>query len=64
MKVKVASHTMFHTTGTSASEMTPLSNATSAPPSALQPMPSFFGCQMTSVRVAMKISAAISISGA
>src|SRR3546814_1256003 len=52
---------MFHTTGISDSEITPASSATIAPPIALQPMPSPFGCQITSAIVATKIRIARSI---
>ena len=54
-KVKVASHTMCQTTGTSPQPITPVSRARTAPPMALQPMPRPRGCQMTSTSVARKI---------
>ena len=54
-KVKVASQTMCQTTGMSAGWITPVRSATAAPPSALQPMPSPLGCQMTSTSVTAKI---------
>ncbi|MNV81321.1 hypothetical protein D3C71_1749810 [compost metagenome] len=61
-KVAVAFHTMDQTTAMSASCTTPSPSATAAPSDALQPMPSPRGCQMTSTRVATKISTAISIA--
>lgn len=57
-KVKVASQTMPQTTPTSARPTTPVPSATAAPASALQPMPSPLGCQITRVRVARKIVSA------
>ena len=60
MKVAVAFQTMFQTTGMSPGWTTPVSRAATAPSEALQPMPRPRGCQMTSVRVAMKINRATS----
>ena len=54
-KVKVASHTMSHTTPTSDNCTTPKARATNAPPIALQPMPKPLGCHITSPKVTIKI---------
>jgi hypothetical protein len=55
-KVMVASQTICQTTGTSCQPMTPVSNARTAPPMALQPMPRPRGCQMTKTSVTMKMA--------
>jgi hypothetical protein len=62
MKVKVAFQTMSQTTGMSPTLTTPASRASAAPRLALQPTPRPRGCQMTSTRVAMKISSASSMA--
>lgn len=56
IKVKVASQTMCHTTGTSPRLITPVSRATTAPIVALQPMPRPRGCQMTNTSVTRKMA--------
>ncbi|MNQ17988.1 hypothetical protein D3C85_310190 [compost metagenome] len=55
MNVAVAFQTMFHTTGMSDTCTTPTAKASTAPRLALQPMPKPRGCQMTRIRVRMKI---------
>src|SRR5690625_2761594 len=59
--VKVASQTMSHTIKISDHCTTPTSNATAAPPSALQPMPRPRGCQITNASVMAKILSAVTV---
>ncbi|MCY1453153.1 hypothetical protein D9M71_701270 [compost metagenome] len=61
MKVPVAFQMMCQTTGISLHCTTPQSNASSAPPVALQPTPRPRGCQITRVMVSRKIKDAISM---
>ncbi|MNC60378.1 hypothetical protein D3C75_1102520 [compost metagenome] len=64
MKVPVAFQMICQTTGISPHCTTPLSNASTAPPVALQPTPSPRGCQITRVMVRRKISDAINMTQA
>jgi hypothetical protein len=61
-KVAVAFQTICQTTGISAKCTTPSSSAIPAPIEALQPMPRPRGCQITSVRVKMKIRMAVNMT--
>ncbi|VGC17878.1 Uncharacterised protein [Klebsiella pneumoniae] len=61
MNVPVAFQTICQTTGISPMCTTPVSSASAAPMTALQPMLSPFGCQMTSTSVRMKIAPARNI---
>ena len=57
----VAFQTIFHTTGISPGWTTPVTNASTAPSVALQPMPKPFGCQITNTMVRTKIAPASNI---
>ena len=63
MKAAVAFQTMPHTTGMSLQCTTPVASEMAAPRQALQPMPSPRGCQITSVRVNRKMTAAVIMLG-
>ncbi len=60
-KARVAFQTMPTTVGTSEKCTTVVARATTAPPSALQPMPRPLGCQITRVSVARKIRMAATV---
>lgn len=57
-KVNVAFHTIPVTSRTSWTSTTPVMKANTAPPQADQPIDKFFGCQITSISVSRKITAA------
>jgi hypothetical protein len=61
IKAKVAFQTIFHTTGISATVITPNSKAIPAPILAVQPMPKPLGCHITNIKVTRKMSNAVII---